>query len=346
MLLHEPNNKTHHTRKCGTIDIDNLVTKPFIASAAGSASKHHPLGFKRRDQLGHCGHVGTFASDCTALAEKVSGLTFGRTRKGCSPSGPQAPHQAGQNQSCCRSHLAYETSECHALEYAQHGQGTTFVGGQHPSYLANAQPQTPFNRDFQTRPRQKLCREADRCRGPVSEPAGKGADSVRGRKEPNTGIGMHATAFTSQIRNTGTANSRLQAQRHNDVVCRPERTRRQGHWRLYAALPASGVYSVPQEDRYANTSRSGSSSDRGQLCHAQAPASQGLVQAPSTVSSAFYADLQFVAQHGRTLVSRNHRQAYPARVFLQRSGIDCSHQRIFEKSQPKSSSVRLERTGG
>jgi len=135
MLLYEPNNKTYHPRTCGASDISNLVTKPFIAFAAGSASKHHPPSLKRRDQSGHSSHIGTFTTDCTALARKVSGLAFGGTRKGCAPSKSQALNHTSQNQGGRRSHPTYETLQCNTLEHAQHGQGAKPIGGQHSSHL-------------------------------------------------------------------------------------------------------------------------------------------------------------------------------------------------------------------
>lgn len=345
MSIHESNNTTHQARKYRASNIGYLGTKPFHATATSSTSHDYSHGCKRKKQQGYCRCVESVTPDHTTLARKIFSFAFGWSRKGCATSGSQAPHIVGQNQGRCRSHAPYKAIQCDTLEYAQHGQRSASFGSQYPPYLANAQPKTSFNRNVQTQPRQTLCREADRCCRSLFEPTGKGSGFMRRRKKPDTGLGTHTTGTSPQARNSRTTDSRLQAQRHNDLVRCFKLTRRQSDWRLHAAPPPPRVHPISQEDRCGNTGRSATSFDCGQLFDAQASTGQELVQTASTFSSSFYTDFQFLAQHGRALVPRDYRQAYQARFFFQRSAIDCGNQRVFGKSQSKSESVCLESVG-
>jgi transposase len=50
---------------------------------------------------------------------------------------------------------------------------------------------------------------------------------------------------------------RLQAQRHDDAVCRPQRARRQGRRPLHAAPSTPGFHQVPQRGRTRGAARPG-----------------------------------------------------------------------------------------
>jgi len=87
---------------------------------------------------------------------------------------------------------------------------------------------------------------------------------------------------------------------------------------------------------------SGASPDHRQLQHAQASARPVVVGATSTCSSAFYPDIEFLAQSGGALVPRSHRQTHPSRQLLQCSPTDAGHHGLREQSQSKSSCFCLE----
>jgi transposase len=63
----------------------------------------------------------------------------------------------------------------------------------------------------------------------------------------------------------GTNDPRLQTQRHDDAVCRPQRARGQGRRRLHVAPPASGFHQVPQCHRTCRAVRQGDPRDPRQL---------------------------------------------------------------------------------
>jgi transposase len=60
------------------------------------------------------------------------------------------------------------------------------------------------------------------------------------------------------------------------------------------------------------------------------PRVKSWLRPPSTISFALYSNFQFLVKHGRTVVSRNHRQAYSSRDIPKRFGVNRCHRRIFE----------------
>ena len=85
------------------------------------------------------------------------------------------------------------------------------------------------------------------------------------------------------------------------------------------------VAEVPQADRPRDTQGQDAASDRRQLRHAQAPDRAGVAEQASALQHALHAHLGVVAEHGRALLPRHHRQAAAPRRVHQRAGVGHRH---------------------
>ncbi len=90
--------------------------------------------------------------------------------------------------------------------------------------------------------------EGARHRRALPESAGQSYRPERGREKPDSSAGPHTADSAAAARPARTANTRLQAPRHHDTVRGPERSGRNGDWRVPAAPPASGVSPVSGAD--------------------------------------------------------------------------------------------------
>lgn len=70
-----------------------------------------------------------------------------------------------------------------------------------------------------------------------------------------------------------------------------------------------------------------------------------LASASSPLSPAFHSDLEFLVEPGGAMVSRHHRKAFAPGNLPQRAQFDPCHPRIYQRTQPTASSLRLERLG-
>jgi transposase len=112
---------------------------------------------------------------------------------------------------------------------------------------------------------------------------------------------------------------RLQAARHDNAVCGAEYARWKRDLDVPAPSPAHRVVEVPAPDRPQDAQGPDAAPGGGQLRHAQPSRGSGLAgQAPS-LRHALHPDGRLVAEHGRALLPRHHRQAHPARQLHQRA---------------------------
>src|SRR6516225_11595268 len=99
--------------------------------------------------------------------------------------------------------------------------------------------------------------------------------------------------------------------------------------------PRISAISPPARSRVS--ARLASSSDRGQLRHAQAPQGEELARSPSALPSPFHSDQLVVVESGRALVWSAHGEADSARqLFSLEELVQAIHEYLEENNrQPK-----------
>ena len=326
-----------------TLSYRLLVDREKLFLPSCSASPDYPDGGRRYPEQGHRQRTSYFPPDCPTLASALLVFTPARSRKGRPSPRTQTAHQATKGQRHYRSYASYDTAECNTLEHAKYGQGPGRQQGNGMPNMAAAQPKAPSGRDLQTQPRQTLYREVTRYRRLISEPAGQSACSMRRREEPDPGPRPDTTIIPATSRYSSAPNIRLHAAWNNNIVCRFEYARWQGHRRLHAQTPPSGVYPVLTAHKCQNPAGLGSASYRRQLWYPQTSEGFTMAQTPSQVSSSLHSNVQLMAQHGGALVQGDYRQTYPPRLVQERSGLDQRHYAISRESQPESPCFYLER---
>ena len=337
--------RTHNPITRRAPDIGCLVHREESPFPRGSTRPYYLYGRQRRIKSRHRQKSAHFTTYCSTMAATVLISTPPRTGKRRSSPRPKAENSSTQNRCGCRCHIAQQAVQCDPLEYAKHGRGSRPQSICRDTHLAETQPKTAPCRNIQTQPRQAIQRKASRCGRSLSQPSGQGLGSLRRREESNTGSRSNSphNAITSGYPRT--SDSRLYAARHHNLIRGVKHARRQSHRRLHAATPPSRIHPVPAIDQCQNAVGFGLASHCRQLWHAQTCSRKVMAEAPSSVPFAFHSNIQFVAQHGRTLVSRDYRQTYSSRFVQERSR---PHQRDYEISrepQPKSARFYLERIG-
>jgi hypothetical protein len=312
---HEQNRSVHYVVCRRAFYPEYLDTCQKPSPTTGTACSDHPNGCRRITQPGHRSQDEDFAADCTALATAFFGSSATGVGKGCSSSWSYSKNSNTKNSRCRRGDLAQEASPCDPLEYTQHGQSPRLERSNHSSDMETAQSQTSFDQNLQAQPRQTGCRKIARCGRSVSKSSGQVPGIVCRREEPNPSPRPHSAGPAHEERPLRHDDPRLQTQWHNHPLRCPQYARRQGDRRLYAAPSASRIYPFPQESRWRNPGRIGPASHHRQLRHPQASTGEILAPATSSVPFALYSDFKLLVEHGRTMVSRNHRQTDPSRLL-------------------------------
>ena len=88
---------------------------------------------------------------------------------------------------------------------------------------------------------------------------------------------------------------------------------------------------------------SDAASGGGQLRHAQPPAGAGLAVRAPALCHALHSDRRVVAEHGREVLPRHHRQAHPPRQLRQRARTRTGHRSLRRSAQPQSQALYLDR---
>ena len=127
------------------------------------------------------------------------------------------------------------------------------------------------------------------------------------------------------------------------VVRRAQHAGWQGHRPLHAASSPSGIYSLPETDRSGHPDGVGFAFNRGPLRNPQTPPRLVVVETASPFPFALYPDLQFLAQPGRALVPRDHRQTTAPGNLCQRARFDQNDHGLYRQSQPKPQGFPLDR---
>ena len=343
MLSHYENRSSHYVvlrRKSHPGYMGPGKKPPF---ETGAACTDYSDGRRRYPESRYRSPCGCQQADGSALATALFGTSTCWAGKGCSSSWSFPQDHPPKDSGSCRSHSAYHPTQCHSLEYPQHGKGPGAQRSDNTADMVTIQPQASFDQNLQTQSRQTLCREALRRCWSLPQSSRQIACLVCRRKEPDPGTGPYAARVTDEEGPLWNYDARLQTQRHDHFICSPQHARRQGDRRLYAPPSASGVYPFPQENRRRDSGRVQPTFDRGQLWHSQTPTGKVLAQTTSTVPFTLYSDLQFLVELGGALVSRTYCQTHSPWYVPKRIRIDCCYQRLYRQPQSKFTSLCMDR---
>ena len=323
----------------------HMVDREKLSLPSGSAFPDYPNGGRGCPKPGYRQRASNFKADRPTLAAEILISSSPRFGKRCPPSRTQATHSPEKNQCHYRGHASNNTAQCNTLEHSQHGQISGRQQSDGVQDMATAQSQTASCRNIQAQSRQAIRRETSRCRWPLSQPAGQGVGPMRRRKEPDPSSRSDTTFTPLASRHSGASDARLHTTRNNNFVCRSKYARWQGYWRLYAPASASGIYPFLATHKRQDPAGFGPASHCRQLWHPQTPAGLEVAQSTPSISPSLYPNIQFVAQHGRTLVPGDYRQTYSTRFVQERSRPDRRDYEISRESQPKPACLYLERIG-
>ena len=316
--------RTHNIIARGTPNVGRLVQREEFSFSHGSTRSHCLHGCRWTIESRHrqrAAHLTAYGSTMAATVLITSPVG---SAERCASPGSNTENPATQNRRGCCRHITQQACQRNPLEHAQHGRGSRIKSVHRDAHLATTQPQAAFDRDIQTQQRQTFFREAPRCGRSLSKPSRQSFDFMCRREKSNPGIGTHKTLNTVTPRHCGPSDTRLHTTRDDNFIRGFKHDRWQSHRRLHAATPTSRIHPVFAIDQCQNPSGSGPASYCRQLRNAQTCSREVMAKTPSQIPFTFYSNIQFVAQHGRTLVPGNHRQTYsPWRSEERRVGKEC-----------------------
>src|SRR3990172_7484835 len=327
--------RTNHSRQ---MDDGTKLSVP-----GSPARTNYPDGRRWHFEPGHCPHSQDFSTHCATLAATLFGPSASWIGKGRPSSRPHSTDFLSQGERCHPCNVALHPSQRDPLECAQLGQGARPQQRHDSSHLEATQLEAPSDRNIPAQPRQTVRRKTPRCRRPLLEPSRQSIGALRRREKPDSSSGSNATSVAIEARYPSPPKSRLQAPRNHHPFRSPQHARRQGHRRLHAAPPVSGIYSVSPTHQRPDATRSGPTPDRRQLWDAQTSPRPFVAETPPPISPAFHPHLQLLAQSGGTMVSGNHRQTDSSRLVPERPVLSGGHQAVHRYAQSKSQSFHLER---
>src|SRR6266853_742245 len=215
---------------------------PPVALSPGCAGTGDHDGGGRRVQSGHCPRTRDFAPDGTIVARTLLGPAPARSGEGCAATGTETATFARQNTEDCRSHLADQAAERHAVEYSPYGGSATRESIGRSTNLGATPSEAAFGGHVQVEPRQAFCGETLRCGRLVPESPRPSLGALRGRKKPDSSFGSDATRTSSEAGAMRHVHSRLRSARNHDFVCRALHAGRPGHWPVHDTASTSRAY--------------------------------------------------------------------------------------------------------
>lgn len=307
----------------------SLVAWEKFFSAACSTSTNYPIGSQRSFQPSYSQAIEDIPSHGSIMAGALSVFPLIRFREGRTSPRPVAKDISKENRYNCEYNIAYYASKCDPLEYTQYGTNKWGQSIQCYPYMETTQFKTSSHQNVQTQPRQAVCREASRHCWALSESAGQSNCFLRGRKKPDSGARTDTAVIASAAWYSRKTNPRLHASWHNNVICGIEHARRYRNWGLHAAPQAPGIHQIFTDYRCKSSCRLGSTPDRRQLWNTQTCRSPVMAQTASAISSAFYSHIQFMVEHGRTLVLRYNVKKNSSRFIQKCKRTNCSYKSIY-----------------
>src|ERR1700676_2211370 len=139
-------------------------------------------------------------------------------------------------------------------------------------------------------------------------------------KKPDSGTRTRAADVADGTGLRRRCDPRLPTPRDHDAVCRTGYGGGQSAHAMPAASPASGISGFPRGDREERAGDLGCAHHRGQLRHAQTPASKTLVRSTATIPRALHSHLCLVAEASGDLVQPDYAAGHSSRDVSQRQG--------------------------
>ena len=324
--------RTNNFNHRGTQDIKRLDYRTKFSFSPGSTRQDYLHGCRWFFESRYCPKVASITANGSVMAPTIFILAPIRVGEGCSASRSQAKNSSTQSGCCHHGHTTQQAFKCDSLEHQYHGRISRTQPVHRDTSLAKTQLEAASCRNIQTQPRQTFQREASRCSRPLPQSSRQGFGSLCRREESNPSSRSNAANNPITSRYSSAPDSRLHASRHDNFIRGFEHARWQSYRRLHATAQTSGIYSILTIDQCPNAKRFGIASYCRQLWNTQTCARQNMVETSPQIPFAFYSNIQFMAQYGRTLVPRNHRQAYSPRLIQKRSRINQRHYAISRKS--------------
>src|SRR5436309_421696 len=305
------------------------------SAVAGSAWNAPASGASRPDRSGCCGRsvrqcerqtTGYQPQDRDVVAWPVRGARHGESVGGSAGSRTQAHVWTGKDKSDRGCDSADQAQGNDAVELPTHGGEPGGKQVHRQQHLAQPQSQAPPGQELQAVARSPISGEAHGCGWFVfeSSPADHGA--VRGREEPDSGVGPHATRPDPEEGALRHHDARLQAQWHYYAVCCLGSSAGPGHRPMLRAAPPSGVSEISAAAGPGVSWRGPLAPGDGQLWHSQTSQGSSVDQTASPLHPSLCADQFQLAQYGRALVWRTDLQESAAGLVLQRErSTKCNH---------------------
>jgi len=165
---------------------------------------------------------------------------------------------------------------------------------------------TSSGKKVQTKPRQKVSRKTLRYCWALFEPARQSTYSLCRRKKPDTSTRTYTTFTSTSSGNPCKTNTRLYPTRNDNIICSLKHARWHRNRRLHDTTQTPRIYTIFTDYRRQNSFRFGSPSDSRQLWNPQTSKGSAMAQSSSSVSPAFYSNIQFLVKHGGMLVFRDY----------------------------------------
>ena len=299
MSEHRRTNYPYSTRRS---DHQPLVAREKFSAEVNATSTNNPIGSQGCFQSRYRPSATYFPSNCSTVAGTLFSIPVARARERCSSSRSYSEDSQQRRQCYREGYVTNNTCQCYSLERSQYGQSSRDQQKQRVANLETAQSKTTPYQNVQTQPRQTIHRETSRYYRTVSQSARQSNRVLCGRKKPNSSTRTDSTIIAPAPWNSCTSNSRLRTSWDNDIICSFEYARWHCNWRLHAASQTSGVHQILTTHRCKGPSRCGAASYRRQLRNTQTSQSFVVAQTAPPFSPAFHSNVQFMAQHGRTLV--------------------------------------------
>ncbi len=175
------------------------------------------------------GATGRFPTDGIVVAEPLSTGGCGRPAEGGAATRASQEDRRQEGGGDLERDAQDEAARRDALEHAHDGSGAGGQCSHGATYGGGSWPAAPPCQGVQAELRSGVRRQAARCSGTVLEPTGQGCGAGCKREESDPGTGPHGAGAAIATRASREADARLYPARHDDSVCRPQRSGWDGH---------------------------------------------------------------------------------------------------------------------
>ena len=329
MLNHAQNNACSEFKPGGTATDSAVACRAWNAAAGGTPGSDHPGCCCRTVRQRNRPTTGNQSQDRDVVAWSLRGGRHGEFVG--SSAGPRAQahiwtRKDKGDRGCDSSDQAEGNDAVELPTYGGESAGEQVHRQQH---LAQSQSQAASGQELQAIARSQIYGEAHGCSRSVFESSAASHGTVRGREEPDSGIGPHATKLAFEKGALRYHDARLQAQWYDHAVCCLGGSAGQSHRPMLRAASPSGVSQVPASSGPRVSRRSTLTLGDGQLWHSQTSQSSNLDQTASSLYPSLCSYQFQLAQSGGALVWRADIQESEAGLVLQRERFTKCYHGVF-----------------